>query len=348
MSGAGGWTHPALVGAGGEKSIVLLPLGSIEAHGPHLPPETDTIIAEHLARAVAGRIEADFGVPSPIAPTFTETASSYAAGFSGTVSVESEDEWDLILEAVRNLWKAGARRICIINLHFDPAHVRVLQDLSKAFEGEGHLPFPDVWCQSNGAPMQLTSQLAGPDGTVYKYGACEGCGYTPIYRPPYRERDEVAGLYWRDGRYETIESDSSERMSLANAFKDSLKPREELIEEIDNSPRPWIVAPDFTRRRHAQRIGGEFATGSCHAGQFESSLMLAAAPDQVKDGYRTLPPLFVDLPAAIRAGKKGFKEIGMEQAYCGEPAAATREEGQSLFKTLAEIAFEECASAWRS
>lgn len=249
MSRAGGWTHPALAGAGGKAAIVLLPLGSVEAHGPHLPPETDTLIAEHLARAVAARIEGEMELPAPIAPAITGTSSSYADGFPGTVSMPARDAKRILKEEISSLYRSGARRIVLVNLHFDPVHMGSVRETAVEMAGDG------------------------------------------------------AGA---------------------------------------------MLFPDFTRRHHAQRIGGEFATGSCHAGRFETSLMLAAAPDKVKDGYRTLPPLFVDLPAAIKDGKRGFKEIGMGQGYCGEPATATRGEGQSLFKTLADIVFEECVSAWRS
>ena len=42
--------------AAGPGAVAILPVGAIEAHGPHLPLETDVIIAEAMARAAAARL----------------------------------------------------------------------------------------------------------------------------------------------------------------------------------------------------------------------------------------------------------------------------------------------------
>jgi creatinine amidohydrolase len=92
---------------------------------------------------------------------------------------------------------------------------------------------------------------------------------------------------------------------------------------------------DLVRRRHAERLGDEFAAGSCHAGRYETSLVLADRPGLVDAGRAAaLPPLPVDMPAAIAAGRTDFGAMGMTDAYCGAPAAATAEEGEATFATL--------------
>lgn len=101
-----------------------------------------------------------------------------------------------------------------------------------------------------------------------------------------------------------------------------------------------VVFPDFTRRAHAQRIGGEFATGACHAGEFETSLMLAIAPASVGD-HRSLAAREMDLARAIREGKRSFRELGLDQAYCGHPATASAKEGERLLGVLADIVVSE-------
>jgi creatinine amidohydrolase len=105
-----------------------------------------------------------------------------------------------------------------------------------------------------------------------------------------------------------------------------------------------VVFVDLTKRRFAERIGGEFATGSCHAGSFETSLVLAARQDLV-DSKRAagLPELQVPLPEKMRAGVKTFRECGMADAYCGAPAAATPAEGERLYAILTEILAEAAA-----
>ncbi|MGH3862016.1 creatininase family protein [Actinokineospora sp.] len=92
------------------------------------------------------------------------------------------------------------------------------------------------------------------------------------------------------------------------------------------------------RRRNVERLTEEFRSGSCHAGRYETSLVLADRPTLVDISVmRGLPPLIVDMPTAMREGRTDFVAMGMDQAYCGSPAEATAEEGQSTFDTLTEL-----------
>jgi creatinine amidohydrolase len=98
---------------------------------------------------------------------------------------------------------------------------------------------------------------------------------------------------------------------------------------------------DLVRRRNAVRLTAEFQSGSCHAGQYETSLVLADRPSLVdSDTMATLPPVPVDLPAAMAAGKDDFVAMGMDRAYCGSPADATSAEGQSTFDVLTDLLVE--------
>jgi creatinine amidohydrolase len=98
---------------------------------------------------------------------------------------------------------------------------------------------------------------------------------------------------------------------------------------------------DLVRRKNAARLTAEFQTGSCHAGQYETSLVLADRPDLVdRRRMAALPPITVDMPAAMTAGQRDFVAMGMDQAYCGSPAAATAEEGERTFDTLTDMVLE--------
>jgi creatinine amidohydrolase len=99
----------------------------------------------------------------------------------------------------------------------------------------------------------------------------------------------------------------------------------------------WVF-PDITRRALAQRLTPEFRSGACHAGCFETSIILATRPDLVDDDARRgLPPVEHSLPVAIQQGKKTFEEVGGDQAYFGDPAAATAEEGAASIVELGRI-----------
>lgn len=95
--------------------------------------------------------------------------------------------------------------------------------------------------------------------------------------------------------------------------------------------------PDVTRKPHALRLGEEFKSGACHAGRYETSLVLAAGADVRTDRAESLVPNPSSLSRAIRDGKKTFAEAGGPEAYFGWPADATTEEGEQLYGELADI-----------
>jgi creatinine amidohydrolase len=97
---------------------------------------------------------------------------------------------------------------------------------------------------------------------------------------------------------------------------------------------------DLVRRRSAERLTDEFRRGSCHAGRYETSLVLADAPELVDPTAKELPPNEVDMPAAMAGGRTDFLAMGMDRAYCGAPAEATAEEGRQTFETLTDMLVE--------
>jgi creatinine amidohydrolase len=99
----------------------------------------------------------------------------------------------------------------------------------------------------------------------------------------------------------------------------------------------WVF-PDITQRALAERLTVEFRSGACHAGCFETSIVLAARADLVDDAARQdLPPVDLSLSVAIREGKTTFEEVGGDRAYFGDPAAATAEEGAASIAELGRI-----------
>jgi creatinine amidohydrolase len=99
---------------------------------------------------------------------------------------------------------------------------------------------------------------------------------------------------------------------------------------------------DLTRRKRAARLTDEVRNGGSHAGQYETSLVLAESPHLVDpEVLRELPPVPVNLAELLAAGSKDFTEIGMTQAYNGTPADATREEGEAMFEVLTDMLVEQ-------
>jgi mycofactocin system creatininase family protein len=95
-----------------RRPTVLVPVGSTEQHGPHLPFDTDTAIALRVANAVAGRLGEDVVV----APAISYGSSGEHQSFPGTTSIGAEVLCLLVVELVRSL-SIWAGQVVLINAH---------------------------------------------------------------------------------------------------------------------------------------------------------------------------------------------------------------------------------------
>jgi creatinine amidohydrolase len=100
---------------------------------------------------------------------------------------------------------------------------------------------------------------------------------------------------------------------------------------------PEIVFPHLGSRKNAARLRAAVLDG--HAGLYETSLMLALAP-QLVHGHAALVDNDADLAAGILAGATCFEEAGGPDAFFGRPGAATTETGHALLDELATIVVE--------
>jgi creatinine amidohydrolase len=95
---------------------------------------------------------------------------------------------------------------------------------------------------------------------------------------------------------------------------------------------------DLTRRERAAALTEEFRKSECHAGRYETSLVLADRPELVDSQVmRSLPEVPISLVETMAQGMKDFVEMGLTQAYNGAPALATVEEGHTTFDKLTEM-----------
>ena len=94
-----------------KNDMVIIPLGSTEQHGPHLPLGTDAYEALDISK----RISARTGVV--VAPALTVGYSVYHAGFPGTLSVSPKTLEQVLFEVVEGLIRHGFRRVLFFNYH---------------------------------------------------------------------------------------------------------------------------------------------------------------------------------------------------------------------------------------
>jgi creatinine amidohydrolase len=120
------------------RSVVLLPLGAIEEHGPHLPLLVDWLGAEELARRLAAPLRRA-GFRPVLAPGLPYGASPLARGFAGTVSLLAATLRRVIVEIVRELAGHGSRRVVLCNYQADPSHLRAMAQAQRQLERTGRL-----------------------------------------------------------------------------------------------------------------------------------------------------------------------------------------------------------------
>lgn len=101
-----------------KTDIALLPVGSIEQHGPHLPLDTDSFDADYLARRVAEACSE----PKPLVlPLLPYGVSYHHDDFPGTISVSNDALANMVYDIGMALARNGIKKLVIINGHGDNA-----------------------------------------------------------------------------------------------------------------------------------------------------------------------------------------------------------------------------------
>ena len=114
-----------------ERAVVLLPLGAIEQHGPHLPLLVDWLGADELARHVAPHLRRA-GYRPVLAPSIPYGASPLAETWPGTVSLSVGTLRRVIVDVVGSLARHGFRRFVLANYQADPGHLRAMAEAKRA------------------------------------------------------------------------------------------------------------------------------------------------------------------------------------------------------------------------
>ena len=246
----GRMTYPeveAALAREGATKVALLPTGSTEAHGPHLPLATDSIISEQMAVTAAEAL-AKRGMVALVLPPLHYAVTDWAADFAGSTGISETSARTVLLDIARRCAAMGFDATVLVNAHLEPDNIATLR------------------------------------GVIREYA-----------------ESDAPGL---------------------------------------------LLFPDKTRRRNAARLSEEFQSGSCHAGQYETSLVMAADPALVRTEIAAqLPDHIVPLHEHIARGAKSFLDCGLDQAYCGTPAKASANEGEDSYAALAAIVVDAVVDA---
>ena len=98
-----------------KESIVVLPLGAIEQHGPHLPLNTDFVVADAVSRAAVDKFGADTN--AWLLPTLPFTKSNEHAWAAGTMWLSATTMMAVIDDIGRCVASTPAKKIMFINGH---------------------------------------------------------------------------------------------------------------------------------------------------------------------------------------------------------------------------------------
>lgn len=99
-----------------ENTLVLIPLGATEQHGPHLPAGTDSMLAEAACDIAAKKLD-KMGRHAVIAPTVTISNSLHHGSYPGTLSLDPRLYMDYLTSIARGIVSHGFRNICCVNGH---------------------------------------------------------------------------------------------------------------------------------------------------------------------------------------------------------------------------------------
>jgi creatinine amidohydrolase len=104
------------------RDTVIVPFGSTEQHGRHMPLGTDAVLGDEFGWAVADRLDAF------LAPTVRFGCSEHHLSFPGTISLSQETFQRVVLDVVASLSRHGFRRILLL-----PTHGGNFKPLAEAF-----------------------------------------------------------------------------------------------------------------------------------------------------------------------------------------------------------------------
>lgn len=101
-----------------KDKCVILPVGSIEQHGPHLPLHVDMLLAEHLSQKLAKKINS---IVLPVIPFFCRSLSFSGGGndFDGNIYIKGHTAIEFMKDILSSLIRNGAQKIMILNGHYE-------------------------------------------------------------------------------------------------------------------------------------------------------------------------------------------------------------------------------------
>ena len=129
-------TATAVEATARRRAAVLLPVGVIEAHGPHLPTGTDAFIALQLCRQVQ-RYAAEAGRETLIAPPYYWGINGVLGEFTGSFRIRAETAAALLTDVIDSLVANGFDEVLLVSHHGDRAHNEMILEVLRQAHARG-------------------------------------------------------------------------------------------------------------------------------------------------------------------------------------------------------------------
>lgn len=247
-------THVELSALPKEKTVMFIPTGPLEQHGPHLPLGTDPLSAAFFSEKLAERMataKTDWNfVLFP--PLF---AGSDTLTYTGTIEVRPAILRALLLDCCKHLAKDGFKNIVLFGTHGGPRHMVVLEEVASKVRWR------------------------------YKARAISASGRM---------------------LYDILQGEFIQKIAS----------------RLEKSGQP--LSPDELKGLEQDY----------HGGLLETSVMLAARPELVKESYKTLEPALVKSYFQLR--RSSGKKVGAGLGHLGSPALARAEIGHAAIEVFIE------------
>lgn len=170
---------------------VILPIGSCEVHGPHLPLDLDVRIAEGMAGRAASRLAA-LGIRAVVLPPLNYGVTRFGRNFEGTLSISADAVFAIVTDVLCAAVQAGAAGVGLANGHLEPAHVEALFAACGRVKERTGLPvaFPHVGSRRHAD--RIASRVAPMDGHAGRYETSLALALAPELVGDWRALPEVA------------------------------------------------------------------------------------------------------------------------------------------------------------
>ena len=172
-------TWPEVKTAVAEQKVVLIPVGTIEQHGPHLPLAVDVITSSTVCERAAAAVPELALVMPPISYAFNE----HHMDFPGTIAVDAHHFIDYVTDVGTSVARHGFRKIVLVNGHgsnvpFLDICARLDHELHRRHLRDGAVVGRRAEARSGSACASPSSRAASPTPARSRPRCCSTCGRT--------------------------------------------------------------------------------------------------------------------------------------------------------------------------